>query len=92
MSIPVLPVLPGGGTSPLEEKHVLGLSLVVFAGGIFLGTVQELPGSGTIGCGCAAAGGKQWNYFVINTHLATSAQDPSHVLPKAETRTSAYTL
>lgn len=57
----------------------------MFALGIFLGTIQELPDSDTIGCECAAAGGKQWNYFVINTHVATPAQDPSHVLPKAET-------
>lgn len=85
LSIPVLPVLPGGGTYTLEEMHVLGLSLVVFAGGIFLGTIQELPDSDTIGCDYVAARGKQWNYFVINTHVATSAQDPSHVLPKAET-------
>lgn len=75
----MLPVLPG------QEKHVLGVSLVVFALGIFLGTIQELPDSDTIGCECAAAGGKQWNYFVINTHVTTPAQDPSHVLPKAET-------
>lgn len=84
-SIPVLPVLPGGGTFTLEGKHVLGVSLVVFAGGVFLGTIQERPDSDTIGCDWAAAGGKQWDYFVINTPVATSAQDPSHVLPKAET-------
>lgn len=83
--IPVLPVLPGGGTFTLEEKHLLGVSLVVFAGGIFLGIIQEYPDSDTVGCDCAAAGGKQWNYLVINTHVATSAQDPSRVLPKAET-------
>lgn len=47
-------MLPGGGTFTFEENHVLGVTLVLFVAVIFLGTVQELPDSNTMGCDNAA--------------------------------------